>query len=77
MDGRRTAKLTRLAYGPREVSEMTGLSESGVRNLIRRGTLRAVRLDGRWLVPARVLEETFGLERSEAPLAEADTSGPA
>jgi excisionase family DNA binding protein len=52
-------RLGRLAYGPREVSEMTGLSESGVRNLIKRGTLRAVRWDGRWLIPARVLEEIF------------------
>ena len=42
----------RVAYRPREVAEMVGMSESGVRNLIRRGTLRAVRLDGRWLIPA-------------------------
>jgi helix-turn-helix protein len=57
--------LKRLAYGPREVSEMTGLSESGVRNLIKRGTLRAVRWDGRWLIPARVLEQMFEIEAGE------------
>src|SRR5215216_111735 len=41
--------LKRVAYRPREVAEMVGMSESGVRNLIKRGTLRAVQLDGRWL----------------------------
>jgi hypothetical protein len=36
---------------------MVGMSESGVRNLIKRGTLRAVQLDGRWLIPAAVIED--------------------
>ncbi|SRR6266545_1590189 len=53
-------RLKRIAYSAREIHEMTGVSESGIRNLIRRGTLRAVQWDGRWLVPASVLEETFG-----------------
>jgi hypothetical protein len=33
------------------------MPESGIRNLIRRGTLRAVRLDGRWLIPAAAIED--------------------
>jgi hypothetical protein len=53
-------RLKRIAYSAREIHEMTGVSESGIRNLIRRGTLRAVQWDGRWLVPASVIEETFG-----------------
>ena len=56
----------RIAYGPREVSEMTGVSESGVRNLIYRGSLKAVRWDGRWLVPAHVLETYFGVQLTES-----------
>jgi excisionase family DNA binding protein len=54
--------LKRVAYRPREVAEMVGMSESGVRNLIRRGTLRAVQLDGRWLVPAAVIEDKLGVQ---------------
>jgi hypothetical protein len=40
---------------------MLGMSESGVRNLIRRGTLRAVQLDGRWLIPATAIEDRLGV----------------
>jgi excisionase family DNA binding protein len=54
--------LKRVAYRPREVAEMVGMSESGVRNLIRRGTLRAVQLDGRWLVPAAAIEDKLGVQ---------------
>ena len=54
--------LKRMAYRPREVAEMVGMSESGVRNLIRRGTLRAVQLDGRWLIPAAVIENKLGVQ---------------
>jgi Helix-turn-helix domain len=66
----------RIAYGPREVSEMTGVSESGVRNLIYRGSLKAVRWDGRWLVPAHVLETYFGVQLAEstAPVSPTDES---
>ena len=53
--------LKRVAYRPREVAEMLGMSESGVRNLIRRGTLRAVQLDGRWLIPATAIEDRLGV----------------
>jgi excisionase family DNA binding protein len=53
--------LKRVAYRPREVAEMFGMSESGVRNLIKRGTLRAVQLDGRWLIPAAVIEDKLGV----------------
>jgi excisionase family DNA binding protein len=54
--------LKRVAYRPREVAEMVGMSESGVRNLIRRGTLRAVQLDGRWLIPAAAIEDKLGIQ---------------
>jgi excisionase family DNA binding protein len=54
--------LKRVAYRPREVAEMVGMSESGVRNLIRRGTLRAVQLDGRWLIPAAAIENKLGVQ---------------
>jgi Helix-turn-helix domain len=59
--------LKRVAYRPREVAEMVGMSESGVRNLIRRGTLRAVQLDGRWLVPAAVIEDKLGIQLDASP----------
>jgi excisionase family DNA binding protein len=52
----------RVAYRRREVAEMVGMSESGIRNLIRRGTLRAVRLDGRWLIPATAIEDKLGVQ---------------
>jgi excisionase family DNA binding protein len=52
----------RVAYRPREVAEMVGMSESGIRNLIRRGTLRAVRLDGRWLIPTAAIEDKLGVQ---------------
>lgn len=51
-----------MAYRPREVAEMVGMPESGIRNLIRRGTLRAVRLDGRWLIPAAAIEDKLGVQ---------------
>jgi excisionase family DNA binding protein len=51
-----------VAYRPREVAEMIGMSESGVRNLIRRGTLRAVQVDGRWLIPATAIEDKLGVQ---------------
>jgi excisionase family DNA binding protein len=54
--------LRRVAYRPREVAEMVGMSESGVRNLIKRGTLRAVQWDGRWLIPASVIEAALGFQ---------------
>ena len=54
--------LKRVAYRLREVAEMVGMLESGVRNLIRRGTLRAVQLDGRWLIPATAIEDKLGVQ---------------
>jgi excisionase family DNA binding protein len=59
--------LKRVAYRPREVAEMVGMSESGIRNLIRRGTLRAVQLDGRWLVPAAAIEDKLGIQLDASP----------
>jgi excisionase family DNA binding protein len=66
----------RVAYRPREVAEMVGMSESGIRNLIRRGTLRAVRLDGRWLIPAAAIEDKLDvhLDASIAVDATADAA---
>src|SRR6266498_788093 len=60
----------RLAYRPSEVAAMVGMSKSGVRNMIRRGTLRAVRWDGRWLVPASAIEEKLGVRFDSDGLAE-------
>jgi hypothetical protein len=50
---------------------MVGMSESGVRNLIRRGTLRAVQLDGRWLIPATAIEDKLGVQLDTATAADA------
>ena len=63
--------LKRVAYRPREVAEMVGMSESGVRNLIKRGTLRAVQLDGRWLIPAAVIEDKLGVSLDARPASDA------
>ena len=65
--------LKRVAYRPREVAEMVGMSESGVRNLIRRGTLRAVQLDGRWLIPATAIEDKLGVRLDTNTAADAAT----
>jgi excisionase family DNA binding protein len=66
--------LKRVAYRPREVADMVGMSESGVRNLIRRGTLRAVRLDGRWLIPATAIEDKLGVQLDGDIAADAATN---
>jgi hypothetical protein len=50
---------------------MVGMSESGVRNLIKRGTLRAVQLDGRWLIPAAVIEDKLGVSLDARPASDA------
>jgi excisionase family DNA binding protein len=65
-----------VAYRPREVAEMVGMSESGVRNLIKRGTLRAVQLDGRWLIPAAVIEDKLGISLDARPASDAASSRP-
>ena len=65
-----------MAYRPREVAEMVGMSESGVRNLIKRGTLRAVQLDGRWLIPAAVIEDKLGVSLDARPAAAAGNGAP-
>ena len=65
------APLERLAYRPREVAQMVGMSESGVRNLIKRGSLRAVRWDGSWLIPADAVKEKLtaaSTDESAAPV---------
>jgi hypothetical protein len=55
---------------------MVGMSESGVRNLIKRGTLRAVQLDGRWLVPAAVIEDKLGVSLDARPASDATSTRP-
>ena len=57
---------------------MVGMSESGICNLIRRGTLRAVGLDGRWLIPATAIEDKLGvqLDANIAADATADAATP-
>ena len=64
-----------MAYRPREVAEMVGMSESGVRNLIRRGRLRAVQLDGRWLIPAAAIEDTIGVQLDASTASAAAPNG--
>jgi excisionase family DNA binding protein len=68
--------LKRVAYRPREVAEMVGMSESGVRNLIKRGTLRAVQLDGRWLIPAAAIEDKLGVSLDARPASDAASIRP-
>ncbi len=67
--------LKRVAYRPREVAEVVGMSESGVRNLIRRRTLRAVQLDGRWLIPAAAIEDKLGIQLDANPPADTRPRG--
>jgi excisionase family DNA binding protein len=77
LDEQSTARShKRVAYRPREVAEMVGMSESGIRNLIRRGTLRAVRLDGRWLIPAAVIEDKLGVSLDARPASDAASIRP-
>jgi excisionase family DNA binding protein len=71
----RQKPLKRVAYRPREVAEMVGMSESGVRNLIRRGTLRAVQLDGSWLIPATVIEDKLGVQLDASTSSDAGPLG--
>ena len=71
------AALERLAYRPREVAQMVGMSESGVRNLIKRGSLRAVRWDGSWLIPADAVKEKLdapATDESTAPVHRAEVA---
>jgi excisionase family DNA binding protein len=58
----------RVAFKPAEVAGMVGMSESGIRNLIRGGQLRAVRWGERWLVPVSAIEELLGEPLSERAL---------
>ena len=76
MDEQPRRPLKRVAYRPREVAEMVGMSESGVRNLIKRGTLRAVQLDGRWLIPAAVIEDKLGVSLDARPAFDAASIHP-
>lgn len=46
----------RIAYKVREAAELIGVSESLMRSLIAKGEIRAVQLEGRWVVPRAELE---------------------
>ena len=48
--------MQRVAYKPREVAAMCGLSRSFVYQLIARGDLRAVRIGRAVVIPAREIE---------------------
>lgn len=41
----------RLAFGPRELAELTGIDHRTIRQAIRSGDLRAVRLGRRFVIP--------------------------
>ena len=52
--------MDRLAYSVKEAAELTGLSQRTVTRQIQRGTLRAVRVSRRVLIPTDALAEFLG-----------------
>jgi hypothetical protein len=60
-----------VAYHPREVAEMVGMSESGIRNPVRRATLHAVPLRAvqmrHWLIPATSSRTSSASNSTRAP----------
>lgn len=60
--------VPRLAYSPDEVATALGLSRWSVMEAIHRGDIRAVKLEGRWLVPIRELHRLLGDEQRQAEL---------
>lgn len=81
----RTAKVTalrlpdsdvgKLAYSPGETAAALGLSRWSVMEAIHRGDIRAVKLEGRWLVPVRELHRLLGDEQRQQELDEAYRAG--
>lgn len=47
----------RTAYRPSEVGKLIGRSAAAVRNLINDGAIRAERVNGMWIVPAKAVDD--------------------
>jgi len=62
--------------GPVRWPRWSACRSPGVRNLIKRGTLRAVQLDGRWLIPAAVIEDKLGVSLDARPTSDAASIRP-
>lgn len=56
---RPSAGVQRLAYTVDEAAAATGISQTGIKRLIRRGKLQSTLLGGRRLIPVRALTELF------------------
>jgi len=52
--------MERLAYSIKEAAELTGLSARTITRQIQRGTLRAVRVSRRIVIPADALTKLLG-----------------
>lgn len=52
--------MQRMAYSVKEAAELSGLSQRTVVRQIQRGTLRAVRISRRVVIPADALAEFLG-----------------
>jgi excisionase family DNA binding protein len=61
------APIERLAYSPTEAAQALGCSRQTIYNRLDDGTLRAVKLGGRTLIPATVLAELLGGGPDDAP----------
>jgi len=46
-----TLTATENTYSPAQVGQMTGTSKSGVHRRIEDGTIKAIRVGSRWLIP--------------------------
>ncbi|WP_240695524.1 helix-turn-helix domain-containing protein [Thermus tengchongensis] len=63
--GRLKVSGSRLGYSVAEVAELLGVSKNLVYKAIHSGSLRAVKLGGRLIVPHRAVEEWLGYGGSE------------
>jgi excisionase family DNA binding protein len=68
----------RLVYTVQEVADMLGLALGGTYTLIREGTIPALKMGGRWVVPkARFHNWLDGLEADDEPESAAPPDAPA
>jgi excisionase family DNA binding protein len=66
----------RAVYTVYEVADMLGLALSGTYTLIREGTIPAIKVGGRWVIPKKRFHAWLdGLDQDEEP--PDDSSGPA
>lgn len=69
------ADVTKLAFSPDETAQALGISRWSVMEAIARRDIRAVKLEGRWLVPIRELHRLLGDEQRQHELDEAFRAG--